>query len=143
MKLNLYKQVEVRLPRARLLRLFDTVYRRESPASRHGHVNLVFTTDARLRQLNRQYRGKDKPTDVLSFNIDEPKSAESVFGEIYISVPIARKQAAGYGAPLSEELLRLACHGFLHLLGYDHHKSADERVMKNREDRYLKQVVRR
>ncbi|HKK21295.1 MAG TPA: rRNA maturation RNase YbeY [candidate division Zixibacteria bacterium] len=139
--LNIFKETEVRLPRTKLRLLFDDILSNETRKKWRGQTNLVFTSDARLRQLNRMFRKKDKSTDVLSFNIDDPVSDESVFGEIYISVPTAQRQASDYGAPLSEEILRLVCHGFLHLLGYDHHEPSEEKIMKRREDRYLRRVT--
>jgi rRNA maturation RNase YbeY len=141
MMLNIFKETDVRLPRAKLQSLFNDIFANETPKKWRGRTNLIFTTDKRLRELNRKFRAKDKSTDVLSFNIDDPLSHEAVFGEIYISVPTARRQASDYGAPLGEEILRLVCHGFLHLLGYDHYKPSEEKMMKIREDRYLRRVM--
>jgi probable rRNA maturation factor len=90
-----------------------------------------------MSQLNKQYRGKNKSTDVLSFCIDDGSRDRQFLGEIYVSVPTARRQAAAYGATLTEENLRLVCHGLLHLMGYDHQEPADARRMKLLEDRYL------
>ncbi len=143
MRLNIFKETPVRLPRARLQSMCDDIFSHEASRKWQGQTNLIFTTDAKLKKLNKQFRAKDKPTDVLSFNIDTPLADESVFGEIYISVPTAKRQALSYDAPLSEEILRLACHGFLHLLGFDHHKPSDEKAMKAREDRYLGRAFRK
>ena len=76
-------------------------------------------------------------TDVLSFNIDEISQEDGIFGEIYISVSAARKQAFSYGATLNEEILRLFCHGMLHLFGYDHMNKKDEKIMKEKENLFL------
>jgi probable rRNA maturation factor len=82
-----------------------------------GELALVLAGDALLRRLNRQYRGKDKPTDVLSF--PGPGGAAGL-GDILISVARAEVNARRFGRTLLQELDVLALHGFLHLLGYDH-----------------------
>jgi len=136
MGLQIFKEQTVRIPRRRLHSLFDRVIAGEI-TDLAADVHLVLTTDERLRDLNRDFCAKDRPTDVLSFNIDAAEETGGVFGEIYISVPTARQQAAGYGGTLAEELLRLTCHGLLHLCGYDHSRPDDAARMKQREDRYL------
>ena len=83
----------------------------------HGELALVFAGDGLLRRLNRDYRFKDKPTDVLSF---ESQGADMGLGDIFISVETARFNAAGLSRTLDRELEILALHGFLHILGYDH-----------------------
>jgi len=136
MRLHLFKETDVRLPRKRLQTLFAAVTGEEA-AHASADVNVVFTTDPVLKNLNRQFRNIDRPTDVLSFNIDESDDAGGTFGEIYISVPTARRQASDYGATLAEELVRLTCHGLLHLFGYDHHKEDEAARMKAREEHFL------
>ncbi len=140
MQLYIFKETNVRLPRKMIQLLFDSIYEIEMPKKSKGEVNLIFSHDKRLHELNNQFRQKDRATDVLSFNIDEPNDNEAVFGEIYISVETAQKQALDYKASLSEEIIRLSCHGFLHLLGYDHIDSKDEIIMKTKEKMYLKKV---
>ena len=84
-------------------------------------VGLVFVGTRAIRTLNRKYRRKDRPTDVLSFRIGK-KGADGKFylGDIVISVPVAAKQARTGGHSLEHELEVLVLHGFLHLAGYDH-----------------------
>ena len=137
MKLIIYKETEVRVPRAMLSKLFELVTDDEAEPDWQAAVHLVFTDDTRLHQLNRQFRDKDRPTDVLSFNIDDPAAPDATFGEIYISVPTARRQAVEYGLSFSHECARLACHGFLHLFGYDHQTQSDETDMMARQEHYL------
>ncbi len=134
--MSMFKETETRVPAARLQRLFDIVSSAEVPR-KTGEVNLVFTTDAGMRRLNRQYRGLNRTTDVLSFNLDEPTDDEGTFGEIYISIARADRQAEEYGHGRYEELLRLACHGFLHLFGYDHEESEQQKRMQEREKFFL------
>lgn len=82
-----------------------------------GELALVFGGDALLRRLNRDYRFKDKPTDVLSF---ESQGKDMGLGDVIISVETARANAVRFGRSLDRELEILALHGFLHVLGYDH-----------------------
>lgn len=82
-----------------------------------GELALVFAGDALLRRLNRDYRFKDKPTDVLSF---ESQDKDMGLGDVIISVETARANAERFGRTLDRELEILALHGFLHVLGYDH-----------------------
>jgi probable rRNA maturation factor len=95
-----------------------------------GQVTVLLTTDAAIRKLNRQFRGLNKATDVLSFPA-EGLGAEGYAGDLAISVPTARKQAAAQGHSLSTEIKVLILHGLLHLVGYDH--EVDEGQMGRRE----------
>ena len=95
-------------------------------------VSLRLTSDETIRVLNRDYRGKDKPTDVLAFAHRESPAAAlhpELLGDLVISVETARKQAR---RGLHAELLHLASHGLCHLLGYDHRDDHEERVMNAR-----------
>ena len=140
MKLNLYREAKTRLPGKKIHELFDLVVAGEATGGSRGNINLVFTTDQKIRTLNRKYRKLDKPTDVLSFNLDEPTREDAVYGEIYVSVPMARRQAESAKRSLVDEFLWLVCHGLLHLFGYDHKRPADAARMKSREEHYLVQV---
>ncbi|MCA1610012.1 MAG: rRNA maturation RNase YbeY [Acidobacteria bacterium] len=84
--------------------------------ARAEEVSVLFCGDARMRRLNRDYRGKDRSTDVLAF----PAPGGSLLGDIVVSVPYASRQARQRGEPALREIDRLLVHGFLHLLGYDH-----------------------
>src|SRR5262245_5889748 len=87
-----------------------------APARASGQIGIALVSDARIRTLNRRYRGKDSATDVLSF----PE-----MGDIAIATGVARRQARQAGHSLQAELRVLALHGLLHLLGYDHHDRRD------------------
>jgi probable rRNA maturation factor len=141
MTLRIHKGTTVRIPTKALHRLFDVVVAGEAGKKWQADINLVFTNDRKIRQLNSAYRGKDKATDVLSFNIDEPMAVGGVFGEIYVSRETAARQAAEYEATPAEEYLRLTCHGLLHLFGYDHVRRADALVMQKKERHYLELVT--
>lgn len=101
-----------------------------------AELSLLLVSDAVMRQLNRDWRGTDRPTDVLSFAQGEgPGGAPSgLLGDVVISIDTARRQAAERAATLGSELDRLLIHGVLHLLGYDHERSpAEARRMQRRE----------
>jgi probable rRNA maturation factor len=106
------------------------------------NVSLIFAGDDTLRDLNRRYRKIDRTTDVLSFNIPGVTGVEPDGGEIYISVPQARKQARRYRHSLTSELQRLVVHGTLHLLGHDHKHPAQTTRMRELEGRYLGAMLR-
>lgn len=100
-------------------------------------VALVFAGDSRLRALNQEYRNLDRTTDVLSFNIPGVPHVVSASGELYISIPQARRQARRYRHSLILELERLVVHGVLHLLGHDHKKVDEARRMRASEALYV------
>jgi len=95
--------------------------RAQSAVRLRGEVSILLTTNRAIRRLNRQYRGKNKATDVLSFPVDDPvQNQEKIAGDLAISVDMARKQSAEHGHSLTCELEVLILHGLLHLAGYDH-----------------------
>jgi len=100
-----------------------------------GELSLLLVTDRAVRVLNRDYRGKDKATDVLSFPQDAPGG---LLGDVVISLDTAKRQAAERGLALSDELVRLLVHGVCHLRGFDHETGdADARRMAKEERRLL------
>ena len=125
------------MPRKKLSFLLEAIVDAEARSKGPCQVNLVFTTDRRMCALNKQFRNLNRPTDVLSFGLGEPAGADDTCGEVYISVPMAKRQAKRYRTTLTEELLRLACHGLLHLVGYDHVRATDAKKMRAREDHFL------
>ena len=101
-----------------------------------GEVSLVLAGDRLLRRLNRTYRGKDRPTDVLSF---PGGGGEAGLGDVVISVETAERNARGLGRTLGQELDVLALHGFLHVLGYDH--ETDDGEMDRLEARLRERLL--
>lgn len=97
----------------------------------------LFTHDRRMAALNREFRGKDEPTDVLSFPSIEPEGNEEGLGEIAISLPLAGRQASEQGHSTTIELKILLLHGVLHLMGLDHEK--DRGQMRRVETKLRKQ----
>jgi probable rRNA maturation factor len=99
-------------------------------AGLRGQVDVLLTTDSTLRRLNRDFRGKNKPTDVLSFPAP-PAFANEHAGDLAISLETAARQAATYNHPLAAEVKILLLHGLLHLAGFDH--ETDHGEMATRE----------
>jgi len=108
-------------------------------------LGLHLVTPERSRELNKQYRQKDKSTDVLSFPLNEhglEKYGILPLGDIFICLEIAQRQADEMNIPIDQELARLAVHGILHLLGHDHELSlTDEKKMIDLQESIVKEVL--
>ncbi|SEM29722.1 probable rRNA maturation factor [Mesobacillus persicus] len=111
-----------------------------------SEVSVTFVTDERIHEINREYRDKDRPTDVISFALEETGEGEMeiigadiprVLGDIIISTAKAREQADEYNHSFMREIGFLLVHGFLHLLGYDHETEEDEKIMFSRQREIL------
>lgn len=103
-----------------------------------SELSILLTDDGRIKLLNRTYRKKNRPTDVLSFAQREGEHGDragSLLGDLVVSVPTARRQAAARGADLTSELTMLLAHGLLHLLGWDHDTPGKDRRMRREADR--------
>ncbi len=96
-------------------------------------INVILTGEEAIQNLNKEYLGHDYVTDVISFPLDE----DELSGEIYICVEQAGRQAEEYHISLRNELLRLAVHGALHLLGYDDKTEAERIVMFEKQEKYV------
>ncbi|RME57100.1 MAG: rRNA maturation RNase YbeY [Deltaproteobacteria bacterium] len=92
-----------------------------------AELSLLLVRDDRMRVLNREYRGKDAPTDVLAFSMQEgpPIGRGEILGDVVISLETAARQAAAHDRTLTQEVAHLVTHGILHLLGYDHEVSPE------------------
>lgn len=109
-------------------------------------LSVALVGDERMRELNRDWRGKDRTTDVLSFSQVEGEDmpeASPMLGDVVVSVDVLRRQAADGGWAVEEELARLLLHGVLHLIGYDHEDEGDARVMRAEEARVVRDLVAR
>lgn len=111
-----------------------------------GEATLVLTSAEAVQELNRQYRGVDAPTDVLSFAAEAEDDgfviggeADLYLGDVIIAVPVAESQAQAAGHAPAEEILLLAIHGLLHLLGYDHHTEEEKAAMWQQQTLILTQ----
>ncbi|UOY94048.1 rRNA maturation RNase YbeY [Ectobacillus sp. JY-23] len=111
-----------------------------------AEMSVTFVTNERIQELNHKYRGKNQPTDVISFAMEEMGEGEleilggeeiRMLGDIIISVPRTKEQAEDYGHSFERELGFLTVHGLLHLLGYDHMTEAEEKVMFDKQKEIL------
>lgn len=111
-------------------------------------VDITIVDDEEIHQLNRDYRNVDRPTDVLSFALDEDDEDEPevlegqlhLLGDIIISAETATRQAEEFGHGLEREIVYLAVHGLLHLLGYDHMVEEDKVIMRAKEEEALRAI---
>lgn len=120
----------------------------EEKVTEGSEVSVTFVNNERIHEINKEYRQKDAPTDVISFAMEEMGEGEieiigedvpAVLGDIIISIDRTKEQAEEYGHSYERELGFLAIHGFLHLLGYDHMNEEDEKVMFSRQKELLEQ----
>ncbi len=108
-----------------------------------AELSILLCDDGTIRKLNRQYRKKNKATDVLAFPMQEgpgPAPHPGLLGDVVISLPTATRQAAEHDRPIIQEVTFLLAHGLLHLLGYDHGSQGEERKMKARTEELLAAV---
>ena len=105
---------------------------------------IVLTDDSTIRTLNRDWRGKNAPTNVLSFPAADPgkaRPASPYIGDIVIAFETVAREAVADGKPFNHHLAHLAVHGFLHLLGYDHENDRDAEKMERLERKILKRLA--
>ncbi len=116
----------------------------EAEGAHDREVSILLTDDREVHDLNRAYRGVDKPTDVLAFALDEAEDGamDPSLGDVVVSVERARHQAERRRVTLDAELELLVVHGTLHLLGYDHDAPEPARIMRNRT-RAIRRLLRR
>lgn len=112
-------------------------------------VDITIVDDEEIHRLNREYRNVDRPTDVLSFALDEggedepellDTPEEHLLGDIIISAETAQRQGEEFGHGLTREVVYLAVHGLLHLLGYDHMTEEDKVIMRAKEEEALREI---
>ena len=129
MRLEIHKTIPCRLPQSRLRHLVEAAPKLSKRRLPFQELSLVVTSTREVRSLNRLYRQKDEPTDVLSFD----------YGEIIICLPFVNKQAREHGVSVADEIALLFTHGLLHILGFDHKKAKDKKKMAEAERRLLGQ----
>ncbi|GEM_PF-402403 len=104
-------------------------------------ATLLLTNNKEIQNLNKIHRKINKPTDVLSFHLNKREQLNQKYlGDIIISIEKAKKQAIEQNKTIEEELIMLIIHGFLHLIGYDHEKIKDERIMFSLQDKILNKI---
>lgn len=106
--------------------------------------SIIFVNLEEIHKLNKEYRGIDRPTDVISFALEDSDDFEvdglRVLGDIYICIDRMKEQAKEYGHSQMRELSFLTCHGLLHLLGYDHTEKEEEKIMFGKQDKILEEL---
>ena len=112
-----------------------------------AEVSIILVDNAYIQQVNKQYRGIDNPTDVLSFSQleeeeEEPslEDTDTLLGDIFISIERAVLQAEEYGHSFAREVAYLTAHGMFHLLGYDHNTEEEREVMRQKEEEVLAEL---
>jgi len=123
------------LPRKSVIEIIEKVLLNNKKSG--AEVNIIYLDDDEIQELNKQYLNHDYTTDVIAFNLDEVQGDEQLEGEVYIGVDVAKRQATEYGVALKNELLRLAVHGTLHLLGYEDDTPAKKNIMHKLENKFL------
>jgi probable rRNA maturation factor len=107
-----------------------------------AQLSLSLVGKTRMRSLNRKYRARDYPTDVLAFPMESMGEQQEMFlGDVVICLPVAIEQASRFGNTANQEMLRLLIHGTLHLLGYDHEQSPREATRMQRKERAIFQTL--
>lgn len=115
---------------------------------KQGIISLVLVGPGRIKKLNKEYRKKNKVTDVLSFPAKEEvpvqdKEIKNFLGEIVICLRVIKKTSKRENIPFEEELARVFIHGILHILGYEHHSPEKEKIMLEKQEQYLKEILKK
>lgn len=103
------------------------------------YVSFVITNNKEIHKINKEFRGIDRPTDVISFAYNETENfgPVEVIGDIIISIDKVKEQAKEFGHSEKREFFYLLTHGMLHILGYDHIEKEEQRLMREKEEKYL------
>ena len=133
---------------ALLNKVIEVCFKEEKLEEKNLYINIVLTNPANIKKINKEYRGIDKETDVLSFPMFEQKEltrvtkfmAKEVLGDIVISIKQVQNQAIEYEHSFERELSYMAVHGFYHLMGYDHIEEKDKKIMRQKEEKILQEL---
>ncbi len=138
MKFLIVNETKEKVPRKRLSEL--EAFMNQKLPLKNREITLVFLSKAKARKLNFEFRHKDYPTDVLSFQSDEPDS----WGELILSPHVLKRQSKEHGLSFRDELTYMIIHGTLHLLGYDHEKDPREaKKMFSKQDRLFEDFLKK
>ncbi len=143
MDVNIFNETDEKLDEEIKLMLDVLNHGKEKLNVLDAIFNVIIVNNDYIHNLNREYRGVDRETDVISFALEDDDTfnpEERILGDIYISIDKAKEQSESYGHSLKRELCFLAVHGFLHLLGYDHMKEEDEKVMFSLQEEILNEM---
>lgn len=140
-KIEIFKEVEEEIKE---LEIVEKVLKKalEKEKLENTSFNLIIVDNNYIHELNKKYRNIDRPTDVITFALEDENSIiipdeERILGDIYISIDKAREQSMEYQHSLLRELSFLAVHGFYHLLGYDHQTKEEEKIMFQKQEEVL------
>lgn len=139
-KINIFNETGIEVSELEIIeKLLD--YAIEYEELDNLEFNVIIVDNKKIHELNKEFRGIDRPTDVITFaledNEDFPVMETRILGDIYISLDKAKGQAIEYGHSFLRELSFLSIHGFLHLLGYDHMVEEEEKVMFGKQEEIL------
>lgn len=139
-EVELFKNVDIEIPELEEVQKFIDFALKKLELD-NVVFNVIIVDNVEIHKINKEYRGIDRPTDVISFALEDDDSFvqldKRILGDIYISIDKAKEQANEYGHKLLRELCFLTIHGILHLLGYDHMTESDEKVMFGLQERIL------
>ena len=132
-------------------KVLEQCFREESIEDSKLYISIILTTQEKIKDINKEFRGIDKSTDVLSFPmfkkdelskkiIEKDFQHEDILGDIIISIEQVEKQAKEYEHSFERELSYMIVHGFYHLMGYDHIKEEDKKIMRPKEEKILTQL---
>ena len=140
-KIEIFKEVEEEIKE---LETVEKVLEKalEKEKLENTSFNLIIVDNNYIHELNKKYRNIDRPTDVITFALEDENSIvlpgeDRILGDIYISIDKAREQSKEYQHSLLRELSFLAVHGFYHLLGYDHQTKEEEKIMFQKQEEVL------
>ena len=126
--------------------VIKTCYKQEKIENSKLIITITLTTPENIKEINKTYRDIDRATDVLSFPILDKKiekkdfEIEDMLGDIVISIEKVEEQAVEYGHSFERELSYMVVHGFYHLMGYDHIKEDDKKIMRKKEEQVLEKL---
>lgn len=140
-EIGIFNETEEAIDLETLRKLME--YATEKENVENAIFNIIFIDNEKIHKMNKEYRGIDRPTDVISFALEDDdtciqiEDAPRMLGDIYISTEKAKEQAEEYGHSFKREISFLAIHGLLHLLGYDHMEKEEEKIMFERQELIL------
>ena len=141
-KIEIFNQTKEKIDLDNLKRIVDYTLNKENIDN--GLLNVIIIDNERIQKINKEYRKIDRPTDVISFALEDDdtfvKIDERVLGDIFISIDKVHEQSKNYGHSELREISFLTVHGTLHLLGYDHMTETEEKIMFDKQDKILNEL---
>ena len=138
MKIELINNTKTKINKKKLLLFLNQIAKKVIPRSQT--VNVVITTDAQIKKINKIYRKKDQVTDVISYCVNDDdfvSEHDNTYGEIFIAYNVAKKQARELDRSILQQIVFLFVHGLSHVLGYDHEKSTAEAAKMLKKEKEL------